>query len=56
MTAAKMGRDRSRPLRKDWEQVKDELMRTAVAAKFLPQIGEALAKPPSHVMRSQRWN
>jgi N-glycosidase YbiA len=34
MTAAKMGRERSRPLRPDWEAVKDEVMREAVLAKF----------------------
>ena len=34
MKAAKMGRDRSRPLRPDWEAVKDDIMRTAVEAKF----------------------
>ncbi|HEY9638021.1 MAG TPA: NADAR family protein [Coleofasciculaceae cyanobacterium] len=32
--AAKMGRDRNRPLRSDWEQVKDEIMRQAVLHKF----------------------
>ncbi|MEG4998613.1 NADAR family protein [Microcoleus sp. B4-D4] len=32
--AANMGRDRSRPLRQDWEQVKDEIMRKAVLRKF----------------------
>ncbi|MEG4836674.1 NADAR family protein [Microcoleus sp. B9-D4] len=32
--AAKMGRNRSRPLRKDWEQVKDDIMRKAVLRKF----------------------
>lgn len=32
--AAKMGRERSRPLRKDWEQVKDDIMRKAVLCKF----------------------
>ncbi|MGL5060292.1 MAG: NADAR family protein [Microcoleus sp.] len=32
--AANMGRDRSRPLRKDWEQVKDDIMRKAVLRKF----------------------
>lgn len=32
--SAKMGRDRKRPLRADWEQVKDDVMRTAVRAKF----------------------
>jgi N-glycosidase YbiA len=33
--AAEMGRDRSRPLRPDWEQVKDDIMREAVRQKFL---------------------
>jgi N-glycosidase YbiA len=32
--AAKMGRDRSLPLRPDWEQVKDEIMKKAVLRKF----------------------
>jgi len=32
--AARMGRQRSRPLRPDWEQVKDDVMREAVLAKF----------------------
>src|SRR5262245_55405732 len=34
MIAARMGRDRSKPLRADWEAVKDDLMREAVRAKF----------------------
>lgn len=33
-TAAKIGRDRSRPLRPDWEAVKDDVMRAALRAKF----------------------
>ena len=32
--AADMGRDRSRPMRADWEEVKDDIMREAVLAKF----------------------
>ena len=32
--AALMGRDRNYPLRKDWESVKDEVMLTALRAKF----------------------
>jgi ribA/ribD-fused uncharacterized protein len=32
--AAKMGRDRSLPLRPDWETVKDEIMYTVCLAKF----------------------
>lgn len=31
---ADMGRDRARPLRADWEQVKDDVMREAVRQKF----------------------
>ncbi|WP_337173598.1 NADAR domain-containing protein [Paludisphaera sp.] len=34
MQAARMGRDRKRPLRRDWESVKDAIMREAVLAKF----------------------
>src|SRR5277367_3918038 len=34
MQAATMGRERSRPLRRDWESVKDDIMRQAVLAKF----------------------
>ena len=34
MDAAKMGRDRTKPLRKDWEEVKDDIMRRAVLEKF----------------------
>ncbi|MBD2129608.1 NADAR family protein [Microcoleus sp. ZQ-A2] len=32
--AAKMGRERKRPLRPEWEQVKDDIMRKAVLRKF----------------------
>jgi N-glycosidase YbiA len=32
--AANRGRDRSRPLREDWEAVKDDVMHRAVHAKF----------------------
>lgn len=32
--AAEMGRDRKRPLRRDWEAVKDDVMRAAVREKF----------------------
>jgi ribA/ribD-fused uncharacterized protein len=34
MMAARMGRDRQRPLRADWDQVKDAVMRRAVQRKF----------------------
>lgn len=32
--AAKMGRDRKRPLRQDWEAVKEEIMKKALLQKF----------------------
>ncbi|MBI4860610.1 MAG: NADAR family protein [Candidatus Riflebacteria bacterium] len=32
--AAEMGRNRKRPLRPDWEAVKDDIMREVVRAKF----------------------
>ncbi len=32
--AAKVGRDRSLPLRPDWDEVKDDIMRKAVLCKF----------------------
>jgi ribA/ribD-fused uncharacterized protein len=35
LRAAQLGRDRSRPLRRDWDRVKDDVMRRAVAAKFV---------------------
>jgi ribA/ribD-fused uncharacterized protein len=34
MEAAMMGRDKARPLRDDWDNVKDDVMRTAVFLKF----------------------
>ena len=34
MIAARMGRDRKRPLRPDWEAVKLDIMREALRAKF----------------------
>ncbi len=34
MSAARMGRSRQRPLRGDWNSVKDEIMREALEAKF----------------------
>lgn len=33
--AAEIGRDRRRPLRSDWEAIKDDIMRQAVRHKFL---------------------
>jgi ribA/ribD-fused uncharacterized protein len=37
MIAARMGRSRERPLRPDWEAVKDDIMREALRAKFAQQ-------------------
>jgi len=34
MIAARMGRDRKRPLRRDWEAVKERVMMDALRAKF----------------------
>jgi ribA/ribD-fused uncharacterized protein len=34
MIAARLGRSRKRPLRKDWESVKDRVMHEAVLTKF----------------------
>jgi len=34
MVAARMGRSRARPLRPDWELVKDDIMREVLHAKF----------------------
>src|SRR5215472_1434628 len=34
MIAARLGRSRAHPLRQDWEQVKDDVMREALVAKF----------------------
>lgn len=34
MAVARKGRSRKRPLRPDWEEVKDRIMREAVTAKF----------------------
>jgi ribA/ribD-fused uncharacterized protein len=36
--AAKLGRDRSKPLRKDWESIKNNVMKKAVKAKFTQHI------------------
>jgi len=34
MVTARMGRSREQPLRPDWETVKDDIMRSALEAKF----------------------
>ena len=42
--AAKMGRERSRPLRKDWEEIKEDVMERGLLCKFQSHkdIGEIL--------------
>ncbi len=44
MIAARMGRSRARPLRPDWEEVKESIMQEAVLAKFTqhPDLREIL--------------
>jgi ribA/ribD-fused uncharacterized protein len=39
MIAARMGRSRERPLRPDWESVKEDVMREALRAKFAQHPG-----------------
>ncbi len=38
MRAAKIGRDRTRPIREDWDSVKDEVMLKALRAKFTQHV------------------
>src|ERR1700730_28556 len=44
--AKTLGRSRTVPLRPDWEEIKDEVMRTALRAKFLahPDLTEMLLR------------
>ena len=51
MVAARMGRDSSRPLRPDWEQVKDDVMRRAVLRKFETH-ADIPRRPAGHRRRS----
>lgn len=60
--AANMGRDRKNPLRKDWESVKDNVMRVAVRAKFTqhPELKQLLintgdAKLIEHTYKDNYW-
>ncbi len=62
MIAAQMGRDRKRPLRPDWEIVKDEIMRNAVRAKFqqYPELSDLLqatgdAEIVEHTEKDAYW-
>ena len=62
MLAARMGRDRKRKLRRDWESVKVNVMREAVLAKFTQHddLRELLlstgdAKIVEHTERDDYW-
>ncbi|KAF9292566.1 hypothetical protein BGZ68_003472 [Mortierella alpina] len=61
-SAAKMGRNRSWPLRPDWEQVKDDIMRKCVLAKFLQYpdltkvlLGTGLRHLVEHTKNDRYW-
>jgi len=60
--AAAIGRDRSRPLRRDWESVKDNVMRTVILAKFSQHIdlkemllGTGNANLVEHTEKDNYW-
>lgn len=62
MEAASMGRDRKRPLRRDWESVKDQIMLEAVRAKFAQHedlkailLGTGEAKLVEHTENDSYW-
>ena len=62
MVAAKMGRERSRPLRKDWEAVKEEIMMKALRAKFTQHadarrilLGTSNARLIEHTEKDSYW-
>ena len=62
MIAARMGRSRKRPLRKDWESVKDSIMHEAVLAKFTQHadlreilLGTGDAKIVEHTENDGYW-
>src|SRR4051812_23457189 len=62
MIAARMGRSRKRPLRKDWEAAKDRIMHEAVLAKFTQHadlrailLGTGEAKIVEHTENDAYW-
>ena len=62
MIAARMGRNRKLPLRRDWEHVKDDIMREALRAKFTqyPELkslllGTADVKIVEHTVNDSYW-
>ncbi len=62
MASANLGRDRSKPLRSDWDLVKNDVMREAVRAKFsqYPELKEILlqtgeAELIEHTVNDSYW-
>ena len=62
MKAARMGRDRARPMRPDWEAVKDSMMLEALRAKFRQHptlrdmlLGTAEAELVEHTANDSYW-
>ena len=62
MIAARLGRDRKKPLRRDWESVKDQIMLEAVRAKFTQHeelkailLGTGNAKLVEHTTNDHYW-
>lgn len=62
MIAARMGRDRKRALRRDWESVKNGIMRDALVAKFSQHenlrellVGTGDAKLVEHTENDSYW-
>lgn len=62
MVVARMGRDRKKPLRPDWEALKDTIMRKAVLAKFTQHpalkdqlLGTGQAKLVEHTTNDSYW-
>ncbi len=60
--AANIGRDRKRPLRRDWESVKDQVMLEALRTKFTQHdelkailLGTGDAKLVEHTERDSYW-
>lgn len=60
--AAAIGRDRKRPLREDWEEVKDDVMYKAITAKFTQHLnlkeillGTGDATLVEHTSRDSYW-
>lgn len=62
MIAARLGRSRKQKLRRDWESVKDDIMRKAVLAKFTQHadlrtllLSTADAKLVEHTENDSYW-